>query len=290
MASADDVLSIAWGEVGYYAPDDPEPGSKYGRWMAEKTGESWLAGPSTSVWWCMIFVSWCFDQAGITCDFLPSYNTDNTISRARACGALLDNVRDAQRGDIVIFNWDWDGATDHVGIVEYNNGSNLQTIEGNTSGDAYGSQSAGNGVWPRTRGWESVAAIIRPPYDSTGSIPSEGPYRIVVDGWVGKDTVTALQIIAGTPVDGIISGQCEDWAENLYRIVAIDYDGGSGESAFVKWLQEHTGNPEVDGVLGENSIRYIQKWLKVTEDGYFGPDTAKALQEWVNYNLEIMGY
>ena len=40
MASSEDILKIAAGEIGYYAPDDPEPGSKYGRWMAELTGET----------------------------------------------------------------------------------------------------------------------------------------------------------------------------------------------------------------------------------------------------------
>lgn len=290
MATPDDVLAIARGEIGYYAPDDPEPGSKYGRWMAEATGEDWLAGPSTSVWWCMIFVSWCFDQAGMQCDFLPSYNTDDCISRAHACGCLLDDVRQAQRGDIVIFNWDWDGATDHVGLVDYNNGANLQTVEGNTSGSAYGSQSAGNGVWPRTRGWESVAAVIRPPYDYGASETPTGPYRVDVDGWVGKETVTAMQILAGTTVDGIVSGQYEAWAENLYRLIAVDYDGGSGESELARWMQERSGNPTVDGILGEESVKCWQRYIGVEADGYFGPDTATATQRWVNEQLEASGY
>ena len=68
MGTPNDVLRIAAGEIGYYAPDDPQPGSKYGRWMADVTGESWLAGPSTEVWWCMIFVSWVFAQAGVDTD------------------------------------------------------------------------------------------------------------------------------------------------------------------------------------------------------------------------------
>lgn len=40
MGTPNDVLRIAVGEIGYYAPDDPQPGSKYGRWMADVTGES----------------------------------------------------------------------------------------------------------------------------------------------------------------------------------------------------------------------------------------------------------
>lgn len=49
MATAEDVMRVAFGELGYYAPDDPERGSKYGRWMAEITGEDWLAGPSSEI-------------------------------------------------------------------------------------------------------------------------------------------------------------------------------------------------------------------------------------------------
>ena len=29
--TAKSVIDIAYGELGYYAPDDPNPGSKYGR-------------------------------------------------------------------------------------------------------------------------------------------------------------------------------------------------------------------------------------------------------------------
>ena len=38
-------------------------------------------------------------------------------------------------GDIIFFDWDVDGELDHVGIVEYCDGSTVHTIEGN-SGNA----------------------------------------------------------------------------------------------------------------------------------------------------------
>lgn len=146
MGTPNDVLRIAAGEIGYYAPDDPQPGSKYGRWMADVTGESWLAGPSTEVWWCMIFVSWVFAQAGVNFPGAPSYNTDSTLAAARKVGRVTD-AGHAGPGDIVVFDWNFSSAaTDHVGIVEKNCGSYLQTIEGNTSGSAGGKQSNGNGV------------------------------------------------------------------------------------------------------------------------------------------------
>ncbi len=45
-----------------------------------------------------------------------------------------------QPGDVVLFNWDGDWSTDHVGFVIRDNGDGtITTIEGNTSGDAGGS-------------------------------------------------------------------------------------------------------------------------------------------------------
>ena len=42
-----------------------------------------------------------------------------------------------QPGDVVLFNWDADGSTDHVGfVVEDNGDGTITTLEGNTSGDA----------------------------------------------------------------------------------------------------------------------------------------------------------
>ena len=175
MGTPNDVLRIAAGEIGYYAPDDPQPGSKYGRWMADVTGESWLAGPSTEVWWCMIFVSWVFAQAGVEFPGAPSYNTDSTLAAARKVGRVTD-AGHAGPGDIVVFDWNFSSAaTDHVGIVEKNYGTYLQTIEGNTSGSAAGKQSNGNGVWRRTRDYSVVAGVVSPYWDTASeSRPQPG--------------------------------------------------------------------------------------------------------------------
>lgn len=164
MATANDILKIAAGEIGYYAPDDPEPGSKYGRWMAELLGEDWLAGPSTDVWWCCIFVSWVLAKANQSVPGFPSYNTDVAWSKAKSRSVLKENCKP---GDIVIFDWNMGtAATDHIGFVEKNfkNGY-IQTIEGNTSGTDWGSQYAGNGVHRRTRSLDVVRYCIRPAYD-----------------------------------------------------------------------------------------------------------------------------
>ena len=161
MSKIDDVLYVASSQLGYCADDDPEPGSKFGRWMAELLDEDWLAGPSSEIWWCCIFVSWCLNQAGVECPGFPSYNTNIVIRHAG--DAILDNIYDAQPGDVIIFDWDGNGVTDHVGIVEANHGSWLQTIEGNVS----------NSVMRVTRDWSCVSYIVRPHYEDAQYEPSK---------------------------------------------------------------------------------------------------------------------
>lgn len=291
MASPSDVLRVAANEIGYYAPSDPEPGSKYGRWMADKTGESWLRGPSTSIWWCMIFVSYCFDKAGASFGALPSYNTDVTLSRVRAGkgGTILSNVRNAQPGDIVIFDWNKStAATDHVGIVEKNYGNYIQTIEGNTSGSDWGSQSAGNGVHRRTRNWNVVAYVIRPPYTAGSSATSNnysGNEILEVDGYWGYATTKRAQTIAGTPVDGEIWGQNPDHKWRMPGCTSGWKFTDSSGSSFIKWLQANRLGVTADGLMGPDTINaFIRVYGNNIQDGKLdAPSTAiKGFQTKLN--------
>ena len=200
----DKILNIARADLGYYAPSDPLTGSKAGRWMHEcwgyyknkdaavkdgilnwEDGSSWLANMSSrELWWCCCFVSMVVFKAlhprwnSEVAQFkgipgLPNYQCDNFLSKLRNAGKgswILSNKRTCQPGDIVLFDWDSNNTSnhytglDHIGFIEANLGSYVQTIEGNTSGSWNGSQSAGNGVYRRTRYWSNIACIVRPPY------------------------------------------------------------------------------------------------------------------------------
>ena len=269
MSKIDDVLNHAAYRIGYYAPDDPEPGSEAGRWLAEKMGQPWLAGPSESVWWCMCFVSMCFDMAD-EIDAIGgfSYNTDVTKSRMTKV-----SIEDAQRGDVVLFDWDRDGLTDHVGIVEANLGDGwLQTIEGNTSPSNAGSQSAGNGVYRRQRSW-GIDCVLRPAWSDEESEESSEGTNAMNDAWWGRATTYALQASLNTPADGIISDQDIYYADDITR-------AGTG------W--EFDDDPEE----GSEVIYALQEKLGVEADGIFGPDTISALQQHLKnrgHDLEVDG-
>lgn len=280
MSKIDDVLSHAAYRIGYYAPDDPEPGSEAGRWLAEKMGQPWLAGPSESVWWCMCFVSMCFGMAD-EIDAIGgfSYNTDVTKNRMAKV-----SIEDAQRGDVVLFDWDRDGLTDHVGIVEANLGDGwLQTIEGNTSPSNAGSQSAGNGVYRRQRSW-GIDCVLRPAWSDEESEESSEGTNSMNDAWWGRATTYALQASLNTPADGIISDQDIYYADDITRAgTGWEFDDDPEEGSEVIYaLQEKLG-VEADGIFGTDTISALQQHLKnrghdLEVDGVAGYRTVECLQ------------
>lgn len=170
MASANKVLSIAAGEVGYSRWDDPQAGTKYGRAFAEKVGNSYYG--NSGVPYCCMFVWWVLDQSGMTVPGMPTASC-TALRNACANAGLIVSKMSAQPGDIVIFDWPGsrDGANDHVGFVELNKGNYIQTIEGNTSSGASGSQGNGGVVARRTRDWSVVQDVIRPAYGSDKPLP-----------------------------------------------------------------------------------------------------------------------
>ena len=197
-------LAIAAGEIGYSRWNDPKQGTKYGRWYAEVTNSPYFG--TNGVPYCAMFVSWVLDRAGIKVHGFPTASCV-TIDGATK-GKQLSNKRSAQAGDIVLFDWDGDGSPDHVGFVELNCGSYIQTIEGNTSSGSNGSQSNGGGVYRRTRDWSVVHCVIR---INGGSEPVKPSKKIAVDGYWGEDTTAGAQKLFKTPVDRLVSSQSNYW-------------------------------------------------------------------------------
>ena len=95
---------------------------------------SWY-GFHSHVQWCACFVSWCADQCG--------YIDAGIIPKHAACQSGADwfkshgqwKPRDyiPSPGDIIYFDWNSDGHTEHIGIVERVENGTVYTIEGNAS-------------------------------------------------------------------------------------------------------------------------------------------------------------
>lgn len=277
MATAQEVLAIAASQIGYSRWDDPQQGTKYGRWFAELTGDAYYG--QNGVPYCAMFVSWVLAQARQQCAGFPGAYCPTMLAAARRAG-LAVAYKDARLGDVVFFDWDG-GVSDHVGFVELNKGNYYQTIEGNTSAGASGSQGNGGVVARRTRALSTVCGVIRPPY-AAAIKDDAGSGALAVDGILGKQSVSKWQRVMGTPVDGIVSGQWEPNAKWYPALEAVEFDDGSG-SALVRAVQRATG-AEIDGILGPQTIKAIQQHLglKTGADGFLGPTTAKAIQRMLN--------
>ena len=140
---ADDLILVAKSQIGYTESDEnyvvTEEGrlkgySRYGAWYGDAYGD-----------WCAMFVSFCLHYAGVPEELMPQdANCQNWIE-------VLNDEEDfgyyveadcefiPMTGDLVFFDWNADGVSDHVGIVfEYvaateGAPAKVKTIEGNAS-------------------------------------------------------------------------------------------------------------------------------------------------------------
>jgi hypothetical protein len=143
-----------------------------------KTAEGYIEGPNNETlygkWyglnnqpWCAMAVSKMFFDAGLI------KSVANTKKGFASCDAWLKYltknnqivpIGQAQRGDLVFFQFDNDSAPDHVGIVKYHNTrlKRMRVYEGNTSSGKTGSQSNGEGFYLRKRDYKTIMAVARP--------------------------------------------------------------------------------------------------------------------------------
>ena len=118
-----------------------------------------------SVYWCMQFVWWCFQQAGkaLFMDGGKTASCGELMRWAQAHGQW--GTKGYRPGDVLIY--DFPGTaykTDHTGICESVSEQYVTAIEGNTSNGNTGSQSNGDGVYRRKRKLSLVLGAYRPKY------------------------------------------------------------------------------------------------------------------------------
>lgn len=273
MGTVQDVLDVASSQIGYSRWDDPEQGTKYGRWFADLIGAPYYA--ENGVPYCAMFVSWVFAHAGVSCAGLPSAYCPAMLDDAEREGRTVA-IASAKAGDVVYFEWNGDGETDHVGIVTDNDGSCLSTIEGNTSAGSSGSQANGGVVAARQRSFANVCGIVRPYYGESGGGGTTGQ-GLEVDGVLGPLSVSEWQRQCGTSVDGMVAGQLEEYYHLWPALVATDNYDGSG-SDLMREVQRKVGVSPATGIIAKGTISHLQGWLNLR--GYdTGSDTSGMLQE-----------
>jgi cell wall-associated NlpC family hydrolase len=95
---------------------------------------SWYGFPSR-VEWCACFVSWCADQCGyIESGLVPKFSyCPDGVNWFQKHNRWKSGSSTPTAGMIIFFDWDGDGVSDHVGIVEQVKNGVVYTIEGNSN-------------------------------------------------------------------------------------------------------------------------------------------------------------
>ena len=189
MATVSELLDIARKQIGVKESPPNSNNVRYNTWYYGRE-VSGAAYP-----WCMVFVQWVFDQAGVK---LPV--------RTASCGALMRSAQSAscwvtgdyRPGDVVIYDFPGGAKTDHCGIVEAVDGTYISAIEGNTSST---SDADGGAVERRARKFSQIVGAVRPTYDKE---VEEVRYNTVEE--------------------------CPSWArETVQKLVDREYLNGTGE-------------------------------------------------------------
>lgn len=147
------VLQIARWQVGVLESPSGSNCVKYNTWYygREVSGSAYP--------WCVVFVVWCFHQAGFN---LRKTASCTVLSDAyKAAGQWA--TRDFKPGDIAMFDFTGrKSKTEHCGIVVEVGDGFLVSVEGNTSA---GNNSNGGAVQERKRELKYVTGACRPLYN-----------------------------------------------------------------------------------------------------------------------------
>ena len=113
------IVSVAMGQIGNSG------GQKFWSWY----------GFDSHVEWCACFVSWCANQSGlIESGKVPKFSLCSSgVTWFQRKNKWQSGGTTPSAGMIIFFDWDHDGTSDHVGIVEKCEGGRVYTIEGNSS-------------------------------------------------------------------------------------------------------------------------------------------------------------
>lgn len=252
-SQADIIVSVALGEEGYTEGSNND--NKYGAYFNQN-----------NVAWCALFISWCARQAGIPTSIIKttawagdmgsSQRTGNFGSQYYPKGSITP-----QKGDIVYYDWNKNGSSDHVEIVISVNESSktFTSIGGNTKGDSGSTE----GVRRHSNYSFTSSYIVgfeRPNYNSSVTPPANDdelgiPYprpQVSSTVWLGKN--------------GITSGDYVKWLQTALNKaddagLAVDGQFGSGTTAAVKNFQAKYGLTQ-DGQAGTATINKLVEVIK----------------------------
>jgi len=125
------ALALARTQLGYAESPAGSNNNKYAVWYGKFNYQPW----------CAIFATWCYETNGVGSS--PSFLKGSRYSyvpyivadgRERKNGLKTVDPSEVRPGDLVCYDWQWNGEYDHVGLFEKWVGpSTFEAVEGNTS-------------------------------------------------------------------------------------------------------------------------------------------------------------
>ena len=263
------VLNKAYDEVGYLEKRnssnlDSKTGNagsnNYTKYWRDLKQSGYQGQP-----WCQAFVDWCFMKAfgeKKAKELLHqedgwTFYTPDGANRFKNNGQWHTTPK---VGDIIYFRNS--SRICHVGIVRDVDGSNVYTIEGNTSsGTAVVAN--GGGVFKKyySLGNSRIAGYGRPNYSKSSSTTSSGGSS----GSSSKKTIPTLAACSPMLKKGSKGTQVKYLQKDLNYVMksglAVDGDFGSKTQSALKSFQKKYGL-EVDGIYGNKSKAKMKTLLK----------------------------
>lgn len=227
--TASELMKYAKTQIGYKESPANSNKTKYGKAYG-------LNGQP----WCAMFVWYCFHHlnsdslyfGGKKTAYVPTL-ADYYIKEKRIVGKTKGKA-----GDIVFFDFDKNGNSDHVGfVVKYLGDGYYKTLEGNTG---TGNNTNGGEVMYRKRNKSQISRIARPKYKKPTTTKKTANKTVQSVTKVNKKNYPTLK--RGS------SGKYVKTVQKKLKIKADGIFGPQTEKAVKKFQKKH--GLTVDGVVG----------------------------------------
>lgn len=208
-------------------------------------------GPALASYpWCAIYVSAVYWKAVGESRF-AEMACDAMIAKFQSLGLYSVSGR-ADVGDVIFYDWDSNGTSDHVGIITEVTGSGYTVIEGNKS-DAVGYRMISNS-YPYIKGFGLATRLdTKPKVDSVTESNTVG--QQMADKIIARSWWPTLKIYSRG-----------EWVKVLQSLLnaknnaGLEVDGDFGSMSYIAVNKFQAANSlERDGIVGPKTWEVLKK-------------------------------